>query len=83
MRIQETLFVADRVVGLLMMETDTQTISFHPANGESRLPERNWESAEELRQAAIAAYRKVESPPVNDGHPKPSQGLAAKRMSDL
>ncbi len=34
MRIQETLFVTGHAVGQLLMETDTQAISFHPANGQ-------------------------------------------------
>ncbi|MFC1688209.1 hypothetical protein ACFL07_00940 [Pseudomonadota bacterium] len=71
MMIKETVFVEGQAVGQLLMETNTQAISFHPADDASRPPKRNWESIDELRQAVVEAYGIDEGPQVNEEHLEP------------
>jgi hypothetical protein len=54
----ETIFVNTLPVGRVLMNTNSQEISFHfwPTEESSKVPKRNWQSITQLRRAVIAAY---------------------------
>ena len=57
MMTSETIFVNSVPVGRLLVETDSKEVTFLPAISPSKLPEKDWASLEELRNAVIAAYQ--------------------------
>lgn len=57
MILAETIFVADTPVGVIRMDTNTRQIAFSPIEGKSRLPDREWKSIDELKDAVIKTYR--------------------------
>ena len=57
MMTSETVHADGVPVGRIVVETNTQEIAFLPAVSPSKLPEKDWTSLEELRNAVIAAYQ--------------------------
>lgn len=53
----ETIFVDGVRVGRIVIDTNSQEIAFIPTNTPSKLPMRDWESIDQLRNAVIAAYQ--------------------------
>lgn len=62
MILAETIFVSSKPVGVIRQNTNTQQIAFSPIKGQSRLPEREWSSIDDLKAAVIREYTK-ENPP--------------------
>ena len=63
MKIVESIYVAGKPVGRLIVNTNSREINFHPAEAPSPLPDKEWSSTDELRQAVTQAYTS-ESPVV-------------------
>ncbi len=53
----ETIIVNDVPVGRIVVDTNAQRIAFLPAISPSKLPMRDWESIDQLRNAVITAYQ--------------------------
>jgi len=60
MILAETIHVAGKPVGRLMVNTNSHEIAFQAAEAISLLPDQEWASVDELRAAVIAAYSKPE-----------------------
>ena len=58
----ETIFVSSKPVGVIRRDDYSGEIAFSPIKGKSRLPDREWESIDELKEAVIREYEN-ESPP--------------------
>ena len=59
----ETIFFSGKPVGVVRQDTLTRQIAFSPIEGKSRLPDREWESIDQLKAAVIREYTN-ENPPV-------------------
>jgi hypothetical protein len=57
MMTSETIFVNGAPVGRIVVDTNSQEIAFLPAITPSKLPMKDRESIDELRNAVIAAYQ--------------------------
>ena len=53
----ETIFVDGVPVGRIVIETQSQEIAFLPAITPSKLPMKDWETIDQLRNDVITAYR--------------------------
>lgn len=62
MIVAETIFVDQQPVGVIRQDTNTKQANFSPIDGKPRLPDREWESIDELKAAVLREY-KNESPP--------------------
>lgn len=58
--LSETIHMAGRPVGRLLVNTNSQEISFQPHDTPSPVPDRDWESVDELRNAIARAYSEPE-----------------------
>lgn len=58
MILAETIFVSSKPVGVIRMDTITREIAFSPIKEKSRLPEREWVSVDELKEAVLKEYEK-------------------------
>ena len=56
MIVAETIFVNQRPVGMLRQDLNSGQIGFSPLKGESPLPDRTWDSMDQLKLAVTAAY---------------------------
>jgi hypothetical protein len=56
MILTETIYVNKKPVGVVRHCSNSNQFAFSPINGRSRVPEREWPSIDELKQAVIAAY---------------------------
>lgn len=63
MILTETIFVGNAPVGVIRMDTISKQIAFSPIKGKSPLPDREWASVDELKEAVIGEYEN-ENPPV-------------------
>lgn len=68
MILAETIFVDRRPVGMLRQDSNSGQIGFSPLKGESPLPDRTWDSMDQLKLAVTAAYSETtkEEGPLND-----------------
>ena len=53
----ESVFADGVPVGRIVIDTNSQEIAFLPTVTPSKLPMRDWESLDELRNAVITAYQ--------------------------
>ena len=59
MILTETIFVSSKPVGVVRQDTLTRQIAFSLIKGQSRLPERECASKDELRAALLQAFKKA------------------------
>lgn len=64
MIISETVFVNANPVGNIVVDTAGNQIAFMPRQSPSKLPERDWESMEQLRNEVVKAYKRNDSEPI-------------------
>ena len=64
--LKETVFANGRPVGVLLVDTFNRQISFHPTESPSLLPDRSWNSLDEMRQAIVEAYSRKEGSDNNE-----------------
>jgi hypothetical protein len=57
MHLTETIFIDDKPIGVVRQDSNTREIAFSPIEGQSRLPEREWASIDELKAAVIREYK--------------------------
>ena len=57
MMTSETVYVDALPVGKIVIDTNSQEVAFLPTITPSKLPNRDFESIDELRNAVIAAYQ--------------------------
>ena len=60
MIVAETIFVSNKPVGVIRRDSNTRQIDFSPIDGKSPLPDRPWNSVDELRAAVTAAFSEPE-----------------------
>ena len=53
----ESIYVKGVPVGRIVIDTNSQEIAFLPTITPSKLPMKDWESIDELRNAVISAYQ--------------------------
>ena len=53
----ETIFVSGKPVGVVRRDDYSGEIAFSPIKGKSRLPDREWKSVDELKQAVFREYK--------------------------
>lgn len=56
MILAETIFVSSKPVGVVRLDTLTRQIAFSPIKDRSRLPDRSWDSMDQLKLAIASAY---------------------------
>ena len=67
MMTSETIYVKGDPVGRIVIDTNLQEIAFLPLHTPSKLPMRDWESIDDLRNAVISAYQNKYRPDQKSG----------------
>ena len=57
MMTSESIYIKGVPVGRIVIDTNSQEIAFLPTITPSKLPMKDWESIDELRNAVISAYQ--------------------------
>lgn len=56
MMLSETIHVAGKPVGRMIVNTNSHEIAFQAAESPSLLPDKEWDSVDQLKQAVIDTY---------------------------